>query len=229
MSDPDERPRGLADWTTGQLARLAAVLGDIGLDDLLPPEFHAERLEAQISRMVHREFEEYRRQASRLRREHPAATPAELVEELFGPFLARATTISLGHAALDIIPLAVLFEGASRRHSARSLLGRQIQLISTAAILCGLDGHPAVVAERVLAILDEVHGLEQIRADLRRRGLVQSLTHASGRGLVRGLGKLVLGSVTRWVEAGRELLGMYARYSRLAELKQAVLRHCQAD
>lgn len=209
----------LSDAALAPLRRLWSWVGDIGVDDIWPTHYHADALDEQIRHTVRQAIDTYRRRADQIRQRQPHADAADWVDELFRPFVNRALRMTMGHEVLDVIPLSLLWGDAARVHRERSLLGRQIELVASATVLCEPDWDADAVADEVLAVLDQVHGLRNLRNDLRGRGL---MTRAGKAGTV-GLGKLMLRKTLGMLALGKTALGVYARYSRFRKLRDAIV------
>lgn len=195
-----------------------AVFG-IRPEDLLPREFSPEGLEEELREVVVEDYLDLRRDALRVRREAPDAGLTAWLDSLFQPFLRGAMTVSLGAAAVEVVPLSLLFEGPARVARTRSLLGRQVELIATACLLLDEAMHPDDITREVLAVLSQVYGLKTIRDDLEQRDLWGELKAAGPREAALGAARLVLRSVAAAVEAGRSMFVAYGRYSRFRELR----------
>lgn len=191
-------------------------------EDLLPREFSPSGLEEELRAVVVQDYLDLRRDAVRLRREHPGAGLTAWIDLLFQPFLRGAMTVSLGAAAVEVVPLSLLFEGPARVARTRSLLGRQVELIAAACLLLDDAMHPDDITGEVLAVLSQVYGLETIRDDLEQRDLWGELKAAGPREAALGAARLVLRSAAAAVEAGRSMLVAYGRYSRFRELRQVL-------
>lgn len=212
------RRRGLS----GALGRLAVMLDHLTVEDLLPAEFGPDRLEADVQSFVSARFDTCRSHAARLRVGAPAASPPELVDALFEPFFRGAVTVMAGGAAVEVVPLSILIEDATRHQTARSLLGRQIELVATAALLHDPRTGADAAAADALAVLDEVHGLASLAADLRRRDLLTTVKAKGGEAAAYVAARLVLRQVAGLLFAGGRLFEAWRRYSKFRELRAAV-------
>ncbi|MCC7491696.1 MAG: hypothetical protein IT204_05090 [Fimbriimonadaceae bacterium] len=210
------------DWTSARMRQLAGRLGALRASDLVPPELDPADLAGSIRELVRAGLPAAAAEAAALRRAQPSAAAAELVDRLFGPFVARAMSLHVGEAALDVVPLAALAEGSTRRHTTRTLLGRQIELLSSGLLIFDADLPPERVAALVVELLDEVYDLPTLAADLQRPGLWEDLRRSGSREAAKGLAKLALRSVAGWLLASQAVLELWVRYSRFGDLRNAL-------
>lgn len=195
-------------------------IGLPGLEELFPPEFDADRLELQIARQVTGRAARLRAAAARVRADNPGHGAVSLIDRVFEPFTQRAVAVGAGGVALGALPISFLWEGRTRRHQARSLLGRQIELVAVALLLGAPETVPEALADDVLEVLDEVYGLERIRADLQRRSAFEELPKDGPRAVAKLAAQRLLGVV----QTAREAAEVYRDYTRFGELRAAVLR-----
>ncbi len=224
MNDYRRHTRRAVAHAARRLGRTAAGLGDIALDDLLPPEFQPDRLDEQIRQQVRDREGELRRAARSLLATAPDQPPAERLARLFGPLRRHANGLRAGRAALEMVPAAILVEGAAELQLARSLLGAQIDVVALALFVTRPESLTEEVAQTAVELLDEVYGLDELREDLRSRDLADRLRRAGAKEVAWGAARLVLRGLTGWLQAGQSVAETAGRYARLDELEQAALR-----
>ncbi len=213
------RPRGGLSEAFG---RLVVMLDGVTVEDLLPAEFDPDNLEEAIRAFVAARFDACRRGAARVRVELSEATAADRVDRLFEPFIRGAVTVMAGGAAIEVVPLTILIEDATRHQAARSLLGRQLELVATAALLYDPRVTPSAAAEDALAVLDAVYDLATVREDVRRRDLLTTVKAKSGEAAAYVAAKLVLRQIAGLAFAGGRLVEAWRRYSKFRDLRAAV-------
>jgi len=216
------RPRRRRGGLSDAVGRLAVMLDHLSVADLLPAEFDPDQLVEDLSRYVEEHYDACRRMAARVRVAAPDASPAEWVDALFEPFLRGAVKVMAGGAAIEVVPLSILIEDATRNQAARSLLGRQIELITTAALLYDPQITPRAAADDTLAVLDAVHGLDNLRDDVRKRDLLTTVKAKSGEAAAYVTAKLLLKQIAGVLFAGGRLFEAWRRYSKFRELRAAV-------
>lgn len=195
------------------------------LGDLFPPGFGPDQLELQIARHATRALAKRRRQAERLRAEHPDESPEQLIDRLFAPLLNRSMAYGTGSAVLEMLPLSLLYTGAAKRHQSRQLLDLQIDLVADGLLLLEPRIEREPLGEAVVAMLDEVYDLERVKADLERVGLRQRLGRAARKEAVQFVLRKVLGPLG----AATELDELYRRYDRWHDLRAALLRRARPE
>jgi hypothetical protein len=220
------RPRRRREGLSDTVGRLAVMLDHLSVVDLLPAEFDPDRLAEDLSRYVEDHYDSCRQAAARLRVGSPEASPDEWVDALFEPFLRGAVKVMAGGAAIEVVPLSILIEDATRNQAARSLLGRQIELVATAGLLYDPQLAPRAASADALAVLDAVHGLDQVRDDLRKRDLLTTVKAKGGEAAAYVAARLVLKQVAGVLFAGGRLFEAWRRYSKFRELRAAVEERC---
>ncbi len=195
------------------------------LGDLFPPGFRPDQLELQIASHATRSLAKRRRQAERLRAEHPDESPEQLIDRLFAPLLNRSMAYGTGSAVLEMLPLSLLYTGAARRHQSRQLLDLQIDLIADGLLLLEPTIDRESLGETVVSMLDEVYDLERIKVDLEHVGLRQRLRRAARKEAVQFVLRKLLGPLG----AATELDELFRKYDRWHDLRAALLRRARAE